>query len=160
MRRQDREVTDFNRVLEILQACDCCRIGFKETEGTYIVPLNFGFEVNAQGLVLYFHGAKNGKKAEFIGKQQIVGFELDTRHELVTGKSPCEYSFLYQSIIGKGIIHFIENEEEKINGMKAIMKHYSGCDHWEFHEQILNMTAVMKLSVTEWSCKEHRPSVL
>ena len=42
MRRKDREVTDFSRMLEIVQRCDCCRIGLVEDGEAYIVPLNFG----------------------------------------------------------------------------------------------------------------------
>lgn len=44
MRRKDREIKDYNKMLEIIDQCDCIRIGFKEQEGTYILPLNFGYE--------------------------------------------------------------------------------------------------------------------
>ena len=33
MRRADREVTDYGRMLDILQQCDCCRLGFVDGEG-------------------------------------------------------------------------------------------------------------------------------
>lgn len=155
MRRTDREVTDFNRMLAILQKCDCCRIGFKEKEGAYIVPLNFGFEATEQKLVLYFHGAKAGKKAELIAKEPIVGFELDTGHALITGKNPCAFSFLYQSIIGKGRIRFLQEKEEKIKALKAIINQYSSDECGQFTEQMLHSAAVMELEVTAWSCKEH-----
>lgn len=43
MRRNDRAVTEPNRIDEIIRACDCCRLGFADGEESYIVPLNFGF---------------------------------------------------------------------------------------------------------------------
>ncbi len=27
MRRKEREVTDYNKMIEMLKSCDCCRIG-------------------------------------------------------------------------------------------------------------------------------------
>ena len=43
MRRKDREITDFNKMLDIMEACDCCRIGLADKSEAYIVPLNFGY---------------------------------------------------------------------------------------------------------------------
>ena len=83
MRRKDREIKDYKRMLEIVNRCDCIRIGFQETQGTYILPLNFGYELEKDQLTFYFHGAKEGKKVELTKEQNIVGFELDTKHELV-----------------------------------------------------------------------------
>lgn len=43
MRRNDREINDFKDMINIMSECDCCRIGFTESDGgTYIVPMNFG----------------------------------------------------------------------------------------------------------------------
>ncbi len=41
MRRKEREVTDYNKMIEILKSCDCCRIGLVDDKGAYIVPMNF-----------------------------------------------------------------------------------------------------------------------
>ena len=46
MRRKEREVTDYNKMIEILKSCDCCRIGLVDDKGAYIVPMNFGYEDN------------------------------------------------------------------------------------------------------------------
>ena len=55
MRRKDREITDLERIDEIIRACDCCRLGFQDGEGVYIVPVNFGFAWEDGKRVLYFH---------------------------------------------------------------------------------------------------------
>lgn len=44
MRRKDREITSYDKMLEIMQSCDCCRIGLKDKDSVYILPLNFGYE--------------------------------------------------------------------------------------------------------------------
>ena len=35
------------------------------------------------------------------------------------------------------------------------MHHYTGKSDYEFNENVLERTVVIKLAVTEWSCKEH-----
>lgn len=155
MRRKDREVKDRSKILEIIKSCDCCRIAFKEKEGTYILPLNFGLDDNENNLVFYFHGAKEGKKIELIKEQPIVGFELDTKHELVIGKTACAFSYCYQSVIGKGEISLVNDLNEKNFALNTIMKQYSSLDNTEFSDHMLNSVAVIKLKVLELSCKEH-----
>lgn len=155
MRRKDREITDFAQMLAIVSACDCCRIGLVDSDGAYIVPMNFGFEVIDKHFVIYFHGAKTGKKLSLLKNQQFVSFEMDRKHELVRGEEACSYSFCYQSVMGKGTIKLLEKYEEKVHGLQAIMEHYSNQSEWKFREEQVNMVSVLQLEVTEWSCKEH-----
>ena len=156
MRRRERAVSDCNHVLEIIQSCDCCRVAFSEPDGPYIVPMNFGIESSQEGqMVLYFHGASAGKKGELMQKNPCVGFEMDTGHGLVPGAQACSCSFLYQSVIGKGKIEAISNSEEKKHGLTVLMKHYMPEKEWDFPSAMVEKTAVFRLDVTEWSCKEH-----
>ncbi len=142
-------------MLEILNSCDCCRIGCWDGKNVYIVPLNFGYEVNNETLILYFHSAKEGRKIDLIKQHQTIGFEMDTRHELVEGTTACGFSYRYQSIIGTGAVSMITDRTEKIHGLTQIMSHYSSKQHWSFSEQMIDLAAVMKVEVTEWSCKQH-----
>ena len=155
MRRKDREVTDFDRITEILHSCDCCRVGFSDKNGVYIVPMNFGFTEYNRKITLYFHGAASGRKYELIKTNPHVGFEADTKHELVSGNAACEFSYKYQSIVGNGDISLVEAKGEKLNGLKIIMSHYTGICDWDIPQSALEKTAVFKLEVTELSCKEH-----
>lgn len=157
MRRKDREITDFDKMLAIMEQCDCCRLGFKDGDSVYIVPVNFGYEEKNGKLTLYFHGAKTGKKIDLIKAQPQphIGFEMDTKHELTTHKIACGYSYLYQSILGEGDISLIENTSEKLSALQCIMSHYSGKTEWDFKEEMADSVAVIKLEVTAWSCKAH-----
>lgn len=155
MRRKDREVTDFGKMMEMLKACDCCRLGLVDGTQAYIVPMNFGYEQDGQQLTLYFHCAKEGRKMNLLPKQDLVAFEMDTRHELVEGNSPGACTFLYQCIMGTGRLELLLSPEERIHGLGKIMAHYTGREQWEFGEQALAAVNVLKLTVKEWSCKEH-----
>lgn len=47
------------------------------------------------------------------------------------------------------------DRDTKIRGLNQIMHHYTGKSDYEFNENVLERTVVIKLAVTEWSCKEH-----
>lgn len=155
MRRKEREVTDYNQMLGIVDKCDCLRLGFVDGEDAYIVPLNYGYEDNGGNLILYCHGAKEGRKADLIKSNGRASFEMDTKHELVGSDTACSYSYMYQSVIGKGDIKFIESYEEKKHALELIMAHYTEGKEWQFNENMVNSVAVMKLSVKKWTAKEH-----
>ena len=156
MRRKDREIVDYKKILEIVNACDCCRIGLVVWVGDYIVALNFGFEYQNGTLILYFHGAGEGRKIDLIREGNHASFEMDTNHKLIEKDSGCAYSYLFQSVMGRGRIELLQDSDEKIHGLKRVMEHYSDKTEWTFPEKMMNGTAVIKLTVTELSCKEHK----
>lgn len=156
MRRKDREVTDIRDIHAIIDASDCCRVAFSEADGPYIVPLNFGFVPGGeQGGVFYFHGAKEGKKAELMAGGARVGFELDTRHELIQGNTACDYAYRFQSVVGKGLASAVDDPAEKRNALICIMRHYSSRNDFAFTDAQVAAVGVFKLIVTEMTGKEH-----
>jgi nitroimidazol reductase NimA-like FMN-containing flavoprotein (pyridoxamine 5'-phosphate oxidase superfamily) len=156
MRRSDREIVDAGKINEIIRACDCCRLGFVDGDSAYIVPLNFGFEEADGKRFFYFHGAKEGKKISLTKSNPNVGFELDTNHAVNAGEKACNYSFRYQSVIGKGKIALVEDVDEKKSALCCIMRHYSDKTDWAFTDGEVSAIAIMKLEVTELACKEHK----
>lgn len=77
MRRSDREITDYNEMLEVIRKCNVCRLVLNDGEYPYVVPLNFGMEIENNKLVFYFHGAREGKKYELMRKNNKASFEMD-----------------------------------------------------------------------------------
>ncbi|MDU8925194.1 pyridoxamine 5'-phosphate oxidase family protein [Pasteurellaceae bacterium LIM206] len=155
IRRKDRAITDYRQMLAIMRQCDVCRLGFQDEQGVYIVPLNFGIRENDGRITLYFHGFVKGKKIDLIRQQPVVGFEMDRKHEIVHGEIACHYSFLYQCIMGKGKISLVDEPEEKTLGLQCLMQRYTQKTDWIFAENELKKVHVIKLEITQWSCKEH-----
>lgn len=155
MRRKDREVTDKQRICEIISQCFCCRLGFDDNGEIYMVPLNFGFSETEGQYTFYFHGAMEGRKVDLIRRTGKAGFEMDTSHQLVTGRSACEFSSMFQSVMGMGDVSIIEDEKQKKKALQIIMAHYSDKTDWEWKENMLNAVCVFQLEVKELSCKEH-----
>ena len=145
MRRNDREIKDLNEIIKVMEKCDTCRLALNDEEYPYILPLNFGMEVNDDKITLYFHGAAEGKKYELIGKDNRASFEMDCSHRLVTDIEKGSCTMEYESVIGRGTIEIL-SEEEKYNALCILMKHYHKED-FPFNKNVMAQTTVMKLTV-------------
>lgn len=156
MRRKDREVTDIAEIREIISACRCCRLGFNDGGRVYIVPLNFGWSESNGRLTLYFHGAKEGRKIDLIKKTGYAAFEMDTECLIKPADIPCNYTAVYQSIIGEGRVEIIEDNGQKRAALDMIMLHNSHKDGWEYSDKMLEATCVYKLEAENFSCKAHK----
>lgn len=156
MRRKDREVTDDCQIDAIITSCNCCRLGFYDQGSVYIVPLSFGYEKKAGTRIFYFHSAKQGKKIQLMKTCPHVGFELDTDYQLQKGKTACEYSAGFQSVIGNGIVSMIHNDAEKKHALQCLMYQNTHKNHWEFSKHMIDTVCVFKMEVTALSCKEHK----
>lgn len=155
MRRKDREVTDINELLNIVQECRICHLGMQDDKGIYIVPLNYGFEYINDQLILYFHSAKVGRKIDALKLNPKVCIEMDCDHRLIEGDKACDYSFGFKSIIGNGEVSFLEKYDEKLKGLQLLM-HHETLKEFEFDERMVNMVTVMKVVVEEFSGKYHK----
>ncbi len=154
MRRNELEVTNNERIEEIIKDCYCMRLGFYDEGEVYIIPLNFGFERQNEKYTFYFHSAKEGRKIDIMQKNSAVGFELDTGYKLDISDNACNHTPDFQSIVGNGNIVIIEDFDEKIEALKLIMEHNTSKKDWEFAKESVKRVLVYKLEVTKISCKE------
>ena len=156
MRRKDREVTDPQRIEEIISACHCCRLGFCDGGKPYIVPLNFGFFRREDGgYTFYFHSAREGRKLDLIRQTGWAGFELDTGYQLHIAPTACGCSAGYQSVMGTGTVRFLTDEEERRHALLQLMRQLTGTDAWDFSDTALSQVCVLSLHVTSLTCKLH-----
>ena len=160
MRLKKREVTDKKVLGEILEECDVVRIGAVDEEGMFIVPVNFGYDFDTgeetTRLVLYFHGAAEGRKAEAFALNPDVAVEMDCCHELITGNYTCSYSYAYRSIMGNGTIRMLTKDDEKIHGLTRIMEHMAPGTDSRFLPEMLERTAVYQIDLDHFTGKERK----
>lgn len=154
MRRSDREVTDFTEQVNIIKKCDVCRVAFHDEEYPYILPLNFGIEIKNGQVILYFHGAIEGKKYDLMEKDNRVSFEMDCEHRLVTREEKGSCTMEYESVIGYGIMEFVP-EEEKYDALMCLMRHYHKED-FAFRTEVMAQTRVFRLNVQEMTGKKRK----
>lgn len=153
LRRKDREITDKEEILEILNRADVCHLGLSDGRGPYVVALNYGFE-DGDVPRLWFHGATKGRKRDLILNNPEAFFLIDTDHQLVPGPQACDYTMLFRSVSGSGHIRLVTEDSEKIYGLNIIMKHYTGRNDFEYAPEMLSTTSVMCLEIREMTGKK------
>ena len=147
MRRKDREIKDFNEIIEIIRKCDVCRIALHDGDFPYIVPLNFGLDVQGQQVFFYFHAAAEGKKLDLIAKDNRASFEMDCDHPFILYEERMSCTMGYASVMGHGTIEIVP-EEEKFDALKILMRQYHAED-FAFHTDMMEVTTVMKMTVID-----------
>lgn len=155
MRRKDREITELNKICEVMEKCICLHLGLNDNGKVYIVPLNYGYVLKDEIFTIYFHGAREGRKVDVIRDNPMVGFEMECGYELKGNIAACDHTASYQSIIGEGKVSIIENLEEKKMALNRIMLHNTGKGDWNFPEIMLRQTNAFKIEVESISCKIH-----
>lgn len=153
MRRKTREVTDFKEIIDIIGRCDVCRIALNDEEYPYILPLNFSFEVQDEQVILYFHGAGEGRKFELIAQNPNVSFEMDCCHHLLSSLEEKYCTMTYASVIGHGKIEVV-GEEEKYRALAAINNRYHK-EGFPVNEHSVPHTTVMRLVVEGMTAKSN-----
>ncbi len=153
MRRKEREVTDSNEIKEILSRAEVLRIALNNGVYPYVLPVNFGFEMNGDQLMLFFHGSKEGTKHEVIAKDNHVTFEVDGGHMLMQpiGDESCTSSFAYESVIGQGTIEKAD-ESEKVELLTQLLAHY-GIPAKKFNPIHLANTVIYKIHAVQYTAK-------
>ncbi|MCD8038792.1 MAG: pyridoxamine 5'-phosphate oxidase family protein [Lachnospiraceae bacterium] len=151
MRRSDREITDFDEITEIIRKCDVCRIALNDEDYPYILPLNFGMEVQDGKIVLYFHGANEGRKYELMEKNNKVSFEMDCGHRLIMNDEKMSCTMAYESVIGQGTIEKVP-DEDKYDALVILMRQYHQED-FPFNRDVMPKTTVLKLTVSACTAK-------
>lgn len=147
MRRKDREITEREDMIRIMKKCDVVRLALNDEGYPYILPLNFGMEIVDDTIVLFFHGAAEGKKYELIAKDNRVSFEMDCSHRLVMDEEQGSCTMEYESVIGRGFVEILK-DEEKYNALCILMKHYHQ-ETFPFNRDVMPQTTVFKLTVEE-----------
>ncbi|MDD5987268.1 MAG: pyridoxamine 5'-phosphate oxidase family protein [Eubacteriales bacterium] len=160
MRRKDREITEHQQLLEIMQRCRVCHLALNDEDGfPYILPLNFGVEDHGGTIRLYFHSALEGHKLELMRRDPRASFEMDTGHDLQYFEERGYCTYAYESVIGKGRIRFLP-EEEKPKALQCLMDHYHPVQqekHAWFNPAAIPRTVVYCLEVTSLTGKRKAP---
>lgn len=126
----------------------------------YSLPINF-VQINDE---IYFHGAKKGKKIDFIKNNSNVSFSVVEAMSLLpsyfsTDKNDaCPATQLFKSIIIDGNIYIVEDYDEKANALQALMEKLQKEGKYtpltdKIYEKAINATGLFKLVPNKITCK-------
>jgi nitroimidazol reductase NimA-like FMN-containing flavoprotein (pyridoxamine 5'-phosphate oxidase superfamily) len=149
MRRNEREISGFIEINEIISKADVCRISLAKGNIPYIVAMNFGDKGR-----LYFHCANEGRKLVMIRRNNFVCFQMDTDHQIYKGEKGCDWGMKYSSVVGYGSISIVTEPNEKKAGLNCIMSHYGGKSEFTYDEKVLARTTILSLEIKEMTGKK------
>ena len=152
MTKRERQVTDREEILKILDKCKILHLGLVDGDEPYVVPMNYGYVMEGEQLTLYMHGATKGYKLDLMRKNPKVFFEMECDVQGFEGEIACQYGTVYQSIMGRGKATIIEEPQEKIETMKLFMKSQTGRD-FEFSEKMVSAVVMIRIDVSEYPAK-------
>lgn len=153
--RREREITDIEKITEILNKENIVHIGLVDGNKPYVVPMNYGFTMENGKLTLYLHGATEGKKLDLMRANPNVFFSIESEVTAFSGSVACQYGTSYSSIMGEGTAEILENPQDKMAGLSIFMKSQTGLD-FQFNERMVSAVAVIRIDVSSFTAK-HRP---
>lgn len=151
--RREREVTDREEIIEILNKCRILHLGLVDGDTPYVVPMNYGYTMDGDKLTLYMHGAVQGRKIDLIRANAKVFFEMECDVLPFDGNAPCQYGTSYASIMGEGRAEILDNVEEKKKALAAFMKSQTGKD-FVFQDKMVSVVNVIKIDVADYTAKK------
>ena len=152
MTRREREITDLNEIINILDKSQVLHLGLTDGDQPYIVPMNYGYTMENGKLTLFLHGATKGYKLDLINANPKVCFELECDVHPFEGEVACQYGTCYSSLIGRGIAEIVEDVEEKKRALSILMKTQTGKE-FIFDDPKASIVSVIKIHVSEYSAK-------
>lgn len=156
MRRKDKEITDSNDILQVLDRADAVHLALSDGETPYVVPMNFGFRMEEDGLYLYFHCAREGKKLDILRKNPRAAFSACPACSVQTdGAIICNSSTGYESVCGCGTVELLP-PEKSAEALDVIIAHYTG-EKTAYGPNQLRATLAFRLKVAELTGKRSLP---
>lgn len=167
MRRKEREIKDFDQIIEVLSRCRVLHLAMISEGRPYSVPVNFGFIVNdkeKRSLSIFIHGAGKGKKVSALKENPEVCFSTETGVSMESANGtdvPCSWTCYYESIIGYGKVRFLDDFAEREKGLDALMLHNgykipAGIKKIAYGAMELANTMVAEICVEEITGKRNR----
>lgn len=153
MRRIDREITDTQAVLALLDSFTTLRLGLFDVAFPYVVPVNFVRDPESPLPTLYFHCAPEGKKAELLRKNNRVCVEADREGGFCLLRDGV--TTRYESVIGFGECEAVTGAE-KLRALTLLLEKtgYPDCDAAACGS--LAYTAVYRITLSELTGKRNR----
>ena len=155
MTRREREITDINEITAILDKSKVLHLGLVDGDEPYVVPMNYGYEMNDGKLTVYLHGAKRGRKLDVIRANPKVFFEAECDLTPFEGDIACRYGIAYESVMGRGVAKIVEDIEEKKKALSLLMKTQTNKD-FIFDDKMAEIVSVIRIDVSDYTAK-YRP---
>ena len=148
--RREREVTDINEIVGILDRAKVAHVGMVDDGKPYVVPMNYGYTLIDGKLTLYFHGATVGRKLDILRKNPDVFVEIDTDIVPFEGESACQHGVCYSSVMCEGKGNVLEDVENKIDALKKLMLTHFSARYSEVDDLVLEAQTIFPNTIAAY----------
>lgn len=153
VRRKDRQLTDRDEMLRILDAAEYGFLSLVDEDGApYGVPMNFV----RQDRRLIFHCAPDGRKFRCLRFRPRVSFCVVGRTNLL----PAQFTTEYESVIVVGEAEIVDDDARKIEDLMILCRKLSPehlDDAENYIRKSLHRTGVFELRIESMTGKAKRP---
>ena len=157
LRRRDKEVSNPAMLTKILRSAKYVTLALCADNQPYLVSLSYGYDKEHK--CIYFHCAKEGKKLDYLKSNNVVwGQALLDR-----GYSEGECKHQYASVHFSGEVIFIEDANEKLAGVKCMIRHLDSKPDAliaEFESKRLENTMICRVDIKEVTGKKSDKATL
>ena len=83
-------------------------------------------------------------------------FTIGGEIEIAEAEQPCDWSILYESVVGYGAITQISDLAEKRRGLDAIMRQHGAAGDLDYPDKMIARTTLLRLDVESVTGKSNR----
>lgn len=112
--RRKKQALSRQDCIDVLLRCEWGVLGVQGDDGyPYTVPLNYAFQDGR----IYFHSARSGHKIDALKRNDKASLCVVDRSELF----PAKITTLYRSVVAFGRLHIVEDREERMKALTALV---------------------------------------
>ncbi|WP_320033811.1 pyridoxamine 5'-phosphate oxidase family protein [Halarcobacter sp.] len=147
-------IKDKNIIEKLLADVEYGTLALSKNNVPYSLPINFVYSEDN----IYFHGAKKGKKIDFMSENSLASFSVVEPFSLIQSyfsskdNLACPATHFFKSVICDGEIIFVDEYEEKVKALSLLMEKlqpegkYIPLDD-KIYLKMINATEVFKLKI-------------
>jgi nitroimidazol reductase NimA-like FMN-containing flavoprotein (pyridoxamine 5'-phosphate oxidase superfamily) len=147
MRNKDKEITERDEMIEIIQSQKIVTIAMSKDNEPYLVTVNYAFD--REQSCFYFHCGYAGKKIDFLESNPMVwGQVLDDRNYK---QGECNHK--YQTVQFLGEVSFMRDREEKLSALNMLIEQLEE-DPESLKEKYINENSLDKVNMVSIKVNE------
>ena len=159
MRRHDREITDKDWIIALLNRADYGVLATCKDGQPFTVARNFAYD--PENHAIYFHGARKGRTFESAEAGSLANLNVSEIGEWILADRAMNFGVKFKGVVVFGRLSIVEDNEEAKRALQLLMdKHFPklrpDVDYEATTDTDLKVTAVLRMDIDSWSGKEKK----